>query len=98
MGAAPPNMHTVQTTLNYYLPPSVGGVATYYPGTASDKRRTHQPREVTVTDIRGWESAFDLDKQGFQMVEGATVEKTFDDDARVRGVYYPECIELVKRM
>ena len=43
MTTAPPKPHTVHTTLNYYLPPEKGGLCVYYPGTAMDKRRKHDP-------------------------------------------------------
>ena len=90
--------HTVKAVLNHYLPPSKGGQAVYYPGTASDKRREHDPREVVITDIRGREEDFKLDVQGFQMAQQESKEKVFDDDARIREVYYPECEELVKEL
>lgn len=98
MGSLETPMHTVRTTLNYYLPPSKGGTTVYYPGTASDKRRKHQPREVDVTDIRGREADFSLDVQGFQVVEHESREKTFDNDERIKQDYYPECAAVVKQM
>ena len=88
--------HTVSTTLNYYLPPSLGGVDTIYLGTASEKRRKHQPRTVLVTDIRGRETQFALDKQGFQIVQHESSEKDFDDDAKIKEAYYAECAALLK--
>lgn len=98
MGAAPPQLHVVRTTLNYYLDPSQGGEAVYYPGTAGDKRRKHNPREVDVMDIRGNEEDFSLDKQGFQVVDWPSAEKAFDDDHKIKQVYYPDCENLLRKM
>lgn len=87
-----------RTTLNYYLEPSKGGVEAFYDGAVVEKRRKHAEVPVTVTDIRGQEREFTLDKQGFQVVKAVSVEKTFDDVNRIKGVYYPESAELLKRM
>ena len=96
MGASESPVHTVRTTLNYALPLSKGGSAIFYPGTASAKRRPFDAREVEVADIRGRESDFNLDVQGFQVVSRMSREKTFDDDERVKEVYYAECEALIK--
>ncbi|KAK5685252.1 hypothetical protein LTS10_003329 [Elasticomyces elasticus] len=84
--------HAVETVLNFH-----GGQKSFYAGTAGDKRRAHVPIPTTIVDIRGHESDFSLDKQGFQFVNHGTEVKgeQFDDEEIVKGIYYQECEELV---
>ncbi|RMD40784.1 hypothetical protein DV735_g4325, partial [Chaetothyriales sp. CBS 134920] len=48
---------------------------------------------VSLTDIRGHESGFDLDKDAFQVlqkIESKMTYKDWENDAKIRSVYYPE--------
>ncbi|KAK3110498.1 hypothetical protein LTR53_015154 [Teratosphaeriaceae sp. CCFEE 6253] len=56
---------TVQTVLNFHLEPCKGGSDTFYAGTLGANRRKFAPAAAAVTDIRGHEDDFSLDKQGF---------------------------------
>jgi hypothetical protein len=60
-------MHVVNTTLNYYLKPGRGGTSSIYPGTAGNYRSKFNVQAVEITDIRGSENSFKLDKQGFEV-------------------------------
>lgn len=85
-------------TLNYYLDPSKGGAEVLYIGTVGEKRRKHDPRSVTITDMRGSKEKFEIDIHGFQLVERESPEKLFVDDARIKDVYYPDCVDLIKKL
>jgi hypothetical protein len=86
----------VDSTLNYYLEVADGGQTEQYPGTAGDKRRKWNPKQVRINDVRGREDDFSLHKNGFQWtrlqsqvlldVDGPTMEK----------VGYPEVAQLLK--
>ncbi|KAK3631884.1 hypothetical protein LTR56_016663 [Elasticomyces elasticus] len=82
----------VETVLNFH-----GGQKSFYVGTVGEKRRAHVPIPTTILDIRGHESDFSLDKQGFQFVNHGTEVKgeQFEDEEIVKGIYYQECEELV---
>ena len=49
-------------------------------------------------DVRGREAEFSPDKNGFQYVHWPSVEKEFDDDARIQAQYYPEVEEILKKV
>lgn len=88
----------VRTTLNYFLEPEDGGDLSYLAGTVGEKRRKYRPAEVLVQDIRGREQDFTLDRNGFQLVQHDSLEKSFDNEDRITTQYYAECIELVKQI
>ncbi|KAI1343479.1 hypothetical protein F5Y15DRAFT_234577 [Xylariaceae sp. FL0016] len=58
--------------------------------------RPVNPQVVRVTDISGRETAFTLDKQGFQVFRHVAQEKDFLDDEHIKAVYYPETEQLLK--
>ncbi|KAK5686770.1 hypothetical protein LTR17_026855 [Elasticomyces elasticus] len=82
----------VETVLIFH-----GGQKTFSAGTVGDKRRAHVPIPTTILDIRGHESDFSLDKQGFQFVNHGTEVKgeQFEDEEIVKGISYQECEKLV---
>ncbi len=45
---------------------------------------------AVVHDVRGSESEFSLDKNGFQFVHWPSVEKDFTNDDVIKEKYYPE--------
>ena len=98
MATADVMLPTEPTTLYYYLELKDGGMFQTYPGTAYEKRRKHVPHEMHVRNMRSKRSDFKLDECGFELVDHVSKEKTFDDEHRVEEVYYPEVIELMKKM
>lgn len=86
------------TTINYYLELKDGGIVQTYPGTAFEKRRKHVPHALEVQDLRPLRSEFTIDKAGFQLVDFVSEEKDFTDEARIKEVYYPEAVELMKKV
>lgn len=86
----------VNTHLNYYLETADGGGdKIVYVGTAGDRLRKHDVRPAEIHDMRRRD--FDLDRNGFQLVEHASCEKTFDSEERVKTVVYEETSELLKK-
>ena len=87
----------VETTINYYLDPSKGGISWYTPGTAMILRRKFDTRPVTINDMRGHEGEFDIHKQSFQLCEYKTACINITDE-EVKRIMYPEAEALLKRV
>ena len=51
---------------------------------------------MPVHDLRGRFGEFELDQNGFQVMKLESAEKGFEDDERIRRVYYPEIEALVR--
>ena len=89
---------TQPTTLYYYLELKDGGIIQTYPGTAFEKRRKHVPHKMRINDLRSVRSEFTIDKCGFELVDHVSKEKDFTDEDQVKEVYYPEVIDIVKKV
>ena len=91
---------TLRTTLNYHLEPERGGAEIWCPGTVMDKRRPHEHKDVDVTNVRGHEANFTLDKQGFQWGAFSTsaADEDFDDKSKIEGQYYRDVVAHVKKV
>jgi len=87
----------VDTVLHYYKPNADGSPP--HP-TYTDRPETYErPTEVhpaTVRDVRGKESDYTLDKNGFQFYKHTSEEKDFKDDDEIKKLYYPETEQLLK--
>ncbi len=94
---AAPEPRCIEATLNYVL--DVGGVLYNYSGgegsTEVDSNITADPRRVTLRNGRAG-GPFDLDKQGFRLVDHDTRMRDFFDKEELARVYYPEMEALVK--
>lgn len=88
----------LNTTLNYHLEAHRGGAEVWCPGTVRDKRRPHEHQEVTVTNIRGHEADFSLDKQGFHVGPFTTSVTDLEDDTEFAGQYYQDVAAHVKKV
>lgn len=86
---------TIDTRINYYVELPGGGKDVRYAGTAMEVLREWDTRDVIVKDMRNERSGFSLDVYGFQLVNQATVEKSFDDDERVKDTVYQEIREML---
>ncbi|KAI1098326.1 amino acid permease-domain-containing protein [Jackrogersella minutella] len=68
--------------------------------TYTDKPETYErpvaSHPVHITDVRGHESEYTLDGNGFQYVSHVAQEKDFEDDEHIKAVYYPETEQLLK--
>lgn len=56
--------------------------------------------EVPMTDVRGMEDQFTLDKQGFQFLNWKTSLnlQDFSDEQKIRSQYYPEIVQQLKEV
>jgi hypothetical protein len=90
--------HIVSTTLPYWLDLAHGGSKEFYAATAGAYRRKHNVQPALVTDVRGHEKEFSLDKQGFAYVQHESKEKEFADEEGIKERLYAEVSELLKDM
>ncbi|KAM3415589.1 putative tRNA-splicing endonuclease subunit tsp-1 [Cercospora zeina] len=86
----------LNTFLNYHKHDS--GSTVFYAGTGSDKRRAWDVRPVTVHDIRSSGEDFTLDKNGFQLVEHASIQGTDGDELHFEQAVYAETAELLQQV
>lgn len=86
--------------LTFYSPPTDGSAPWNYveapPAGSPQRNYTEHLEPVNLSDIRGRESHFNLDKHAFAVVSGVdSKEKDFTDDEHIKQVYYPEVEETI---
>ncbi|THV02828.1 hypothetical protein K435DRAFT_652520 [Dendrothele bispora CBS 962.96] len=94
---------TVETTLQYFLPPPDGSRpysdVEPTPGGRPQKNWVYEKHVVQIENVRGKESSVSLDTTGFQFyLNEPTKHKSFKNDEEVQKEYYPESIELIKKL
>jgi len=93
--------HDVPTTLNYYAPKGDTEAPyqyVYQPPEGVPKNNIGvDPKPAVIHDARGREADFSIDTTGFQFVKHVSAEKAFDDEERIKTVYYREVEELLKK-
>jgi len=57
-----------------------------------------ETQEVTIENVRGKVSSFTLDTAGFQFFKEPAKHKSFANDEEILRDYYPESIELIKKL
>ncbi|KAG6332850.1 hypothetical protein ID866_6235 [Astraeus odoratus] len=90
----------VQSTLNYFKPLNNAAPYNYVeepPAGVLKSNVGEDMRQVVIHDVRGKEDMVGLDLTGFQFAKYPSTEKAFDDDERIRDVYYPEVEEILKK-
>jgi len=95
----------VSTTASlFYATKPDGGVRAYQYVEAdpiTGERRNNLEREeksVVIENVRGEEDSVSLDTTGFQFYKHTSKVTTFDGDEEIRREYYPESIELIKKL
>ena len=93
----------VSTTadLFYALEPESGVWAYQHVDPPAGERKMNfglEARSVVIENIRGKENSVSLDTVGFQFYKHTSKHTTFDNDEEIRRVYYPESIELIKKL
>ncbi len=86
----------VETKINYF--PEKGGTTSYTTGSATFFNRTFTATDVRVEDIRGRETDFCLEKQGFQLIRHQSRQDDFKDDGNITEFYFPETEALIQRV
>ena len=101
MGARAPRFAgPVAGELNY-LAPIVDKPHTYNyepPAGTPTQNFSDDAHGVTVQDLRGREAAFTLDRHGFAAARHRSAEVAFEDEDRIRDVYYPESEALLAKL
>ncbi|KAL9126871.1 MAG: hypothetical protein Q9217_004152 [Psora testacea] len=91
----------VTAPLNFYAPPSDGSKPYNYvetPPTGQPQRNFSDTQvPITINDIRGQESCFNLDDNAFAALQNVreSSERAFLDDASIKQKYYPEVEKLL---
>jgi hypothetical protein len=80
--------HDLPTKLNYYNDAS----------DPSPYQHVGMSFEATITDITGREDQFTLDNDGFLLTRQVTKVTDFLDEQNVKTHYYPELVELMKKV
>ncbi|RXW11466.1 hypothetical protein EST38_g14389 [Candolleomyces aberdarensis] len=97
------NPSTVTASINYFIPPD-NGVRAYVNINAdpiSGKRGQNfslATREMAIENVRGKEDEYTLDNAGFQFNRSPAKHTSFLDDEEIKKEYYPETIELYKKL
>src|SRR5271154_335969 len=94
--------NSVLTELNFYNPVSLVGEKPHnymYDDHEGPQRNYGDVTHIApIHDIRGHESEFSLDKNGFQVVKSPTAEKDFKDEEKIQKEYYKEVEDLLKKV
>ncbi|KJA22550.1 hypothetical protein HYPSUDRAFT_40939 [Hypholoma sublateritium FD-334 SS-4] len=100
--------NTPTATLVYGLPPTDGNRAAVdffttpdpVTGELSKKNFGSEERTAVIENVRGKEDSVSLDTTGFQFYKHASklTADSFDDDATIKAVYYPESVDLIKKL
>ncbi|KAJ7463689.1 hypothetical protein FB451DRAFT_1265226 [Mycena latifolia] len=85
-------------TVEFFVPPSDGSRAYLKIDGTREGNSTLVTHDVEIQNLRGNESAATLDTTGFQLFKHAAKHTTFTNDAEIEKEYYPESIELIKRL
>ncbi|KAJ7278464.1 hypothetical protein C8J57DRAFT_1503351 [Mycena rebaudengoi] len=90
-------------SLSFFVPPADGQRAYQSINVNSatserDRNFSLSPQNVEIENLRGKEDTVTLDTLGFQIFHSPAKHTTFKNDAEVESEYYPESIELIKRL
>ncbi|EME83022.1 uncharacterized protein MYCFIDRAFT_211221 [Pseudocercospora fijiensis CIRAD86] len=101
----PPRGET-KATLTFFAPPADGAQPYNYAGAYQKNPPSGMPQrnygqdaqEVTIRDIRGRESEFDMNESGFGVVQNISSvmrNADFNSDEKIEKAYYPEIEKLI---
>ncbi|ESK90000.1 hypothetical protein Moror_7930 [Moniliophthora roreri MCA 2997] len=93
---------TVPASLFYFTPPTDGSKPRFHGFRPSDGTPVMNyelvKHTLPIENVRGKEDTFTLDNSGFQFVKHISAHKAFNDDAEIEKEYYPESVELLKKI
>jgi len=99
------NLSAVESTLIYFVPPADGSKPLQFmyadPASATGERTknfTQAPYKMKIENLRGKEDSVTLDTAGFQFFKAPAKHTSFNSDAVIEEEYYPESIELLKKL
>ena len=87
----------------FYITEPEGGVRAYQhinsdPISGEQKNTGREEKSAVIENIRGKEDSVSLDTTGFQFYKHASKHTTFANDEEIFREYYPESIELIKKL
>ncbi|KAK7047105.1 hypothetical protein VNI00_006770 [Paramarasmius palmivorus] len=92
----------VPATLFYFSPPADGSKPVNYriPRTDGGPQTNYSSVKhiLQIENVRGKEDTYSLDVNGFQFAKHASNHKEFNDDTEIEKEYYPESVELLKKL
>lgn len=83
----------VETTFNYSFPAQEA----QYPGTAGHHLRERDVVHTTVSDARGKEASFSLDRNGFEFHTFVSEKEFSDDKEQFKAAHYPQIVVFLKK-
>lgn len=93
-------MALVDTRINYFTPPADGSKPYQWIDSGVEPRRNWEPVEfdVKAENVRGHEQDYKLDKSGFEFhyAPGPGPENLFEDETKIREIYYEDAIKRIK--
>ena len=94
---------SVNALLVYFAPPKDGSkpyTMAYNDPTSAIPRMNWTPEEHTmqIENLRGKEDSVTLATAGFQYGRSPSAHKAFTSEEAIKAEYYPETIELVKKL
>ena len=93
----PSGPQDVHTALNYHKPNEDGSPPhPTYVDRPETYDRPFESHSVVVKDVRGRESEYSLDSNGFQFYKHPSIEKDFVNDEQIKNQYYKEIEQLLK--
>lgn len=92
------DLPAVTATLQYIAPMSLKPVSYMYEPPAGVPRinATYEPHQTVIRNLRPIASRLSLDAEGFRLLHHESHVRTFQQDEKVRDVYYSEVAELIK--
>ena len=94
-----PASNDLAAEFNYYKDPGDGSPPPpLVVGKPETYERPAETRTMLVHNIRGEEDKYSLDGTGFQVYTHVSREKAFEDEAAIKGQYYEEVEEILKRV
>jgi len=90
-------------SVNFLVPPTDPTARPYVYANADAtgefiKNYKEEGHRVVIENLRGKEDSVTLDSAGFQYFRHASKHKTFVDDEEIKREYYPESVELIKKL
>ncbi|KAF5342824.1 hypothetical protein D9758_013380 [Tetrapyrgos nigripes] len=89
----------VSASLHFFSPPSDGS-SPFVDISVPELKRNYEEKThvVQIENLRGNESSVSLDTAGFQFYNEPAKHKSFKNDEEIKREYYPESIELIKKL
>jgi hypothetical protein len=92
------NNYATTATLSYLLPPADGSRPYSVVTGKPQFNWIKDPHVVDIENVRGSEDQYKLDNAGFQYGIQASKHTRFVDNKEIEQEYYPECVDIIKKI